>query len=263
MVPPSKHGQRARPGEHPRQKLPPARPAAGQGELRAGGGELPGHHCAPDTVARRAPFFAVIALSLSFLVSTACGVAEGGGTSAVDAGAGQEAGGQSSAAAPKIGASEGPRGAERGKAEARGDATPAGEAESGAGKAGARTGEARADSGSVAVAGTISGGDTSDLGAPRKVTLRLTGDPKTEFSGACSVGQTKKALDGRVPERYVFEPRGKKLECELRTQGGGTLGILITDGAGVRSEQRITAGERKLKFAYSHGSISSSTSVSS
>ena len=89
--------------------------------------------------------------------------------------------------------------------------------------------------------------------------LRITGDPKTEFFGACSVGQTEKALDGRVPERYVFEPRGKRLECELRTQGGGALGILLTDGAGVRSEQRTTAGERTLKFAYSHGSISSST----
>lgn len=279
MVPPSKYGQRARPDERPRRKLPLPSPEAGQGDLRAGcGDEPPGHHPAPDTAAglrgqdgpgrngrearaRRAPFFAVIALSL--LVSTACGAAGGGGTSTVDAGAEQEAGGQNSTAAPKIGASEEPRVAERGKAEARDDATRADKVGTGAGKAGASAGEARADSGSVAVAGTISGGDTGDVDAPRKVTLRLTGDPKTEFSGACSVRQTEKALNGRVPERYVFEPRGERLECELRAQGGGALGMLVTDGAGVRSEQRITAGERTLQFAYSRGSISSSTSVSS
>lgn len=188
----------------------------------------------------------------------ACGAAEGGGTFA--AGAEQDAGGQNSAPAPKIEASEEPRGAERGKAEARGDAARAGKSGTGVGKAGARAGEARADSGSVAVAGTTGGGDTGDVGAPRKVTMRIMGDPKTEFSGVCLVGQTEKALDGRVPERYVFEPRGKGLECELRTHGGGALGILLTDGTGVRSEQRTTAGERTLTFTYSHGGTSSWTS---
>lgn len=58
----------------------------------------------------------------------------------------------------------------------------------------------------------------------------------------------------------MFETRGTRLECELRTDGGGALGILLTDGAGLRAEQQTTAGERTLEFVYSNGSVSTSTS---
>lgn len=110
----------------------------------------------------------------------------------------------------------------------------------------------------MAIAGSRVGGVGEE--GPRKVTLGIKGDRGTEFSGACSVGGKERTLDGRVPERYVFEPRGKRLECELRTDGGGALGIVLTDGAGVRSEQRTAGGERTVRFTYSNGGISSSTS---
>lgn len=98
---------------------------------------------------------------------------------------------------------------------------------------------------------------------PVEVTLRLTGDPRTDFSGACSVGGTERTLEGRVPERYVFVPGDRGLRCELRTEGGGALGIFLTDGAGVSSEQRATAGQSALRFTYHNGSITSTTSSTS
>lgn len=217
------------------------------------------------TRGRRIPLFAVVALSV--LVMTACGRRAAG-----DAKAGQKAGGQESAPAAETTASAGPQGDRQEKAGARageavaradgGTAARAEKAEAGTGKAGARVGEARADAGSVAIAGSRggAGGSAGGEGGPREVTLKITGERGTGFSGACSVGGKERTLDGRVPDRYVFEPRGKRLECELRTDGVGALGIRLADGAGVRSEQRTAGGERTLRFTYSNGSISSSTS---
>jgi len=263
VEPISKHEQHARSGEPPRRRLPPARTSAEWRVLRARSGkELP---------RRRVPLFAVVAVALSVLATAACGGAERGGVSAADAKAGQEAGGQESAPAARTTASAGPEGDERDKADARaGDAVAradggaaVGNAKARAGEAGARAGEAKAGTGGAAIAGKSrgdTGGSTEREDGPQKVTLEITGDPGTGFSGACSVGGTERTLDGRVPERYVFEPQGKSLECELRTEGGGALGIVFTDGAGVISEQRTAGGERTVKFAYSNGGISSSSS---
>jgi hypothetical protein len=78
----------------------------------------------------------------------------------------------------------------------------------------------------------------------------------------CTVGGEERALDGRAPERYVFEPRGKKLECSLSKEDGGALGVVLSDGAGVRSEQRISGGESSVRLVYSNGGASSTTSSS-
>lgn len=214
------------------------------------------------TRGRRTPLFAVVAVALSVLAMTACGGTGRGDAPAGDAKAGQKAGGREGAPAAETTAPAKPQADRQDKAVARaedgGAAAQAGKAKAGTGEAGARVGEARADAGSVAIAGSRVGGVGEE--GPRKVTLGIKGDRGTEFSGACSVGGKERTLDGRVPERYVFEPRGKRLECELRTDGGGALGIVLTDGAGVRSEQRTAGGERTVRFTYSNGGISSSTS---
>ena len=248
--------------EHPRSHEPPhtrrspARPVAG----RAGSsGEPP---------RRGTVLFAVAVVALSVLASGACGGAGSGDASAADANTGQEAGAQEGASAAKTTASGGSEGdgrdetgARAGEAEARGGAARAGEAE--AGRNGARAGKARAgaDGAEVPGSGGDGGGETGPEEGPREVTLEITGARGAEFSGACTFGGTRRPLDGRVPERYVFEPRGKSLECELRT--GGALGIVFTDGSGVRSEQQTAGGRSTVKLTYSNGSVSSSTSSSS
>ena len=201
----------------------------------------------------------------SILASTACGGVE-------------EARGEPAASGPGAaqGASveEGPRVSETRAAQAQTAKTRA-EAEAGA-RTVARAGGAEADvvGGSVARAGDAktdaktdakagngggrAGEEAAREGGDRKVTLKIAGDPRARFSGACTVGGAERTLDGRAPERYVFEPRGKRLGCELHKEGG-PLRIVLEDGAGMRSEQRIGAGESTVTFAYSNGGISSST----
>ena len=65
-----------------------------------------------------------------------------------------------------------------------------------------------------------------------------------------------------MPERYVFEPRGKKLECSLSKEDGGALGVVLSEGAGVGSQQWIVGGESTVRIAYSNGGVSSTTTSS-
>jgi hypothetical protein len=94
---------------------------------------------------------------------------------------------------------------------------------------------------------------------PRKVTLKVAGDPGTAFSGVCSVGGREDTIEGRAPERYAYEPDGGKLECEIEKESGGALEIAVT-GEGVHSVQRSNAQGSTVRFTLSGGSISSSTS---
>jgi hypothetical protein len=93
----------------------------------------------------------------------------------------------------------------------------------------------------------------------RKVTLKVAGDPGTAFFGVCSVGGREKAIEGRVPERYAYELDGGKLECKIRKDGAGALEVVVT-GEGIHSVQRSNAQEGTVRFAFSGGSVSSSTS---
>ncbi len=94
---------------------------------------------------------------------------------------------------------------------------------------------------------------------PKELTLEVGGDPGTGFSGVCSVGKEEKTIGGRVPERYVFEPGDAGLECEMRKEGEGALEVVVA-GEDVRSVQRTGAREGTIRFAFSEGGISSSTS---
>jgi hypothetical protein len=97
----------------------------------------------------------------------------------------------------------------------------------------------------------------------REITLEIGGDVGTRFSGGCSVGGEEKAIGGRAPARYVYEPDGGQLECEIRKRGTGTLEVVLAAGGNVRSVQRTSAPGGTMKFAYSGSSISSSTFDSS
>ncbi len=265
VEPTSKHDQHARPDEPLGEKPLLARLSAGQGRSRARSGK--------ELSRRRAPIFAVAAVALSVLATAACGGTRG--ASAADAKAGQESGGQRSTPAAEATDPAGSEGDGRDKAAARageavvrqdGVGARAGEAKAGAGGVGARAGKAKADPDGAEIAGSSgrgTRGNAEEESGPQKITLEITGDRGTRFSGACSVGGTERTLDGRAPERYTFEPQGKRLECKLRNGGGGALGIVFADGAGVLSEQRTAGGDSTVSFVYANGSVSSSTTSSS
>jgi hypothetical protein len=148
-------------------------------------------------------------------------------------------------------------------AEAGGAMAHAGDTEARASNgARARAGDARASTREAVASsqGTTEKGDESKDRA-RKVTLEVVGDQGIPFSGVCSVGRHEEVLEGRVPERYVYEPGGTKLECEIRKEGAGTPGILVT-GEDVRSVQRTNAQGSTVRLALSGGIGSSTSSIS-
>jgi hypothetical protein len=135
----------------------------------------------------------------------------------------------------------------------------------------ARAGDSQAGDGAVARA---EGGETrindreKDPGRnaedrSREITLKIGGNPGTEFSGTCSVGGEERTLGGRVPARYVYESGAGELECEIRKRGVGALEVVLAAGNNVRSVQRTSAPGGTINFAYSGSSISSSTFGSS
>jgi hypothetical protein len=102
---------------------------------------------------------------------------------------------------------------------------------------------------------------TGGGGSGREVTLSIDGDPGTEFSGTCSVGDEENELSGQVPESFGYDLEGQQLECEIRQEGAGSLKILLT-GPGDRIEQQINNPGGIISLAYSENGVSSSTSSS-
>ena len=211
------------------------------------------------------PFLAAVVVAASVFAAAACG---GGGqaragTDVADPEPGQKTEVQKSPQAARAGAGgdgDDPVVARAGDAEVRagGAGARAGDAEAGTGGSAVRAGGVRiTENGPVGAEGSAEG-----TGGNREATLTVTGKPGTKFAGSCSVGGDERTFKGEVPERYAFEPRGEKLECEVRKEGGGTLGILFTDGGSVRSEQRTGAGGGTMEFVYSGGGIVSSQTSS-
>lgn len=94
---------------------------------------------------------------------------------------------------------------------------------------------------------------------PQELTLKVGGDPGTEFSGVCSLGKEERTIGGRVPERYVFELGDAGLECEIRKEDRGALEVVVA-GEGGRSLQRSGGAEEgTVRFDFSGGGITSST----
>jgi hypothetical protein len=96
----------------------------------------------------------------------------------------------------------------------------------------------------------------------QEATLEMNGDPGTEFSGSCAVGDEETEVSGQVPESFTYELDGGRLECEISKESAdGELEVVFSAG-GTRSVQRISGGT--LNLTYENGRISSfSTSSSS
>ena len=135
------------------------------------------------------------------------------------------------------------------------------------GNAGTRTeetGAAAADAQRHSKAGAAHRGSAAGGDSIGKVTLEISGDPGTGFSGTCALGEEKKELDGQVPERFVYELDGRRLRCKIRTEGadGATLKTVFTAGNAHSIQQTDTRGAT-ISLVYSEGSLSSSTVSSS
>lgn len=142
-------------------------------------------------------------------------------------------------------ATDGPKEGRGGKAETRTEET------------GTAAGDAQRDAkDGAAHRGGAAGGDR--IG---KVTLEISGNPGTGFSGACVLGEQRKELDGQVPERFVYELDGRQLRCRIRTQDtdGATLKAVLTAAGDAHYIQQTGTGGATMSFVYSESGFSSST----
>ncbi len=100
--------------------------------------------------------------------------------------------------------------------------------------------------------------------ASGNVTLRITGDKGTQFSGTCSVGEEEHEISGQVPQTLTYDPDGQKLECKIRKQSdeSGELEVALSS-EDARSVQRVKGEDVVLRLTYADGTISSSTTSSS
>ncbi len=87
------------------------------------------------------------------------------------------------------------------------------------------------------------------------VVLRLEGDPKTTFSGICTVGGEASVLSGRVPKRYAFHLDGQKLSCRIQKQdsGSGDLRVILTANDTTRSVQQTSSRGGFINISYQGG----------
>jgi hypothetical protein len=101
-------------------------------------------------------------------------------------------------------------------------------------------------------------------GSPSDVVLDIEGTSRTEFSGVCAVGDEEHAIEGRVPERFVYDLQGRKLDCEIQKEDGGAgeLKVLLTAPGNHLVQQTSTPGGI-INLTYSKNGASSSASSSS
>jgi hypothetical protein len=112
-------------------------------------------------------------------------------------------------------------------------------------------------------------GEGADATAPSgEVTLKIDGSPGTEFSGTCIVGGKVEKVSGRVPKRFIYEPDGQRLECEIRKQSSnsGQMNVEFRAGGNTNSVQQTSTQGGSVTLRYdghrSTGLVTSSTSVS-
>jgi hypothetical protein len=91
-----------------------------------------------------------------------------------------------------------------------------------------------------------------DSGGEPDVMIRLEGDPRTTFSGLCSVGEAQKVLSGQVPKRFEFDLKGQQLSCriEKRDNEKGDLKVVLVAGETTRSVQQTSAPGGVIKVSY-------------
>jgi hypothetical protein len=91
-----------------------------------------------------------------------------------------------------------------------------------------------------------------DTGGQPEVVIRLEGDPRTTFSGLCSVGEGRNGLSGQVPKRFAFDLKGRKLSCRIEKQDGdkGDLKVVLVAGETTRSVQQTNSPGGIIKISY-------------
>jgi hypothetical protein len=127
----------------------------------------------------------------------------------------------------------------------------------------------------VAIGGRIADGVRGDVVAragdvvigrrrehAREATLEIEGRRGTRFSGTCTVGKKEREIGGRVPERFVYEPDGRRLECEIRKQSTGAMSIVL-DAGNTNYVQQTGSRQATVRIVYSKQGFSSSISSSS
>jgi hypothetical protein len=85
-----------------------------------------------------------------------------------------------------------------------------------------------------------------------EIFILLEGDPKTTFSGLCSVGEAQKVLSGQVPKRFQFDLKGQRLSCriEKRDNEKGALKVVLATGETTRSVQQTNTPGGIIKVSY-------------
>ncbi len=123
------------------------------------------------------------------------------------------------------------------------------------------------EEGTLASTKTVEGEETTASSPPPEATLgaepsspgvvlRLEGDPKTTFSGLCTVGgEERSVLLGKVPKRYAFDLDGQKLSCRIQKQdsGKGDLKVILTAGDTTRSVQQTSTHNGFINISYQGG----------
>ncbi len=106
---------------------------------------------------------------------------------------------------------------------------------------------------------------TASEGSGQEVTLKIEGDPGTEFTGVCSAGDQEEELAGETPRSFVYSlPEGQKLNCEIRKSGpdSGILKVTLT-APGNNIVQTINTPGGSLNLSFSESGVTSSSSSAS
>ena len=98
---------------------------------------------------------------------------------------------------------------------------------------------------------------SGDWGKVREATLEIEGDLGTGFSGTCTIGDEEREVSGQVPERFVFEVIGQRLECEISKRSRGAMNIVL-DAGGADYVQRTNSRRATVRIVYSGQGYSSS-----
>jgi hypothetical protein len=125
-----------------------------------------------------------------------------------------------------------------------------------------RAGDAETRVGSAGSQGSTSatGSATVSESPTGEATLEIQGNPGTEFSGTCTVGEEVNEIGGQAPERFTYQLDGRRIECEIRQESAGNLGVVFTAGASTSSVQQINSQGGTINLVYENGSLSSFSS---
>jgi hypothetical protein len=94
-----------------------------------------------------------------------------------------------------------------------------------------------------------------DTGGEPEVVIRLEGNPRTTFSGLCSLGAEQQVLSGQVPKRFEFDLKGRRLSCriEKRDNRSGNLKVVLIAGDATRSVQQTNTPGGVINVSYKGG----------